>query len=179
MAPGEIEREIHERSAAILRRLREEKLLPQADIEHLAFIEASFRFSLDVERANGVHRRRLERAAAALRTDQSEVARLRAMRRELGLERATKRDPAEVAWGYHLLTTFQGRGSVPLEVRSGPRAPLTLRVKGCPLSPERALEVLREAYDAASVDAILAQLHQARRLPGTPDLGRLPDRWKR
>lgn len=178
MAPGEIEREIHERSAAILRRLREEKLLPQADIEHLAFIEAAFRFSLATEQALSAHRRRLERAAAALRrTDVGETARLRAMRRELGLERATKRDPIELAYAYANLT--QCEGTVPISIRSGPRAPLERRIDGCPLSPEDALAVLREVYDSASTDAIVAQLHQARRLPGTPDLGRLPDRWKR
>jgi hypothetical protein len=90
---------------------------------------------------------------------------LAALKRLFRLRHPKKRDLKELALNYVRLTEFKpARGRLRLPVRTGPRAPVEIRVERCPLEPEEALEELKKAYAAKTTDSILKDLHHFKRL---------------
>jgi hypothetical protein len=75
------------------------------------------------------------------------------------------RDADEMASHYELLGLELASPTVTLTIRSGPHAPASWVVKGCPLPHEQRLEVLREAYDCKTPDAVHAKLWTAKPPP--------------
>lgn len=116
-----------------------------------------------------------ERAKAILRGAGRAKTKLEAISRTMGWTRVRKRDLTDIAYSYRNLTELEG--TVPVVVRSGPRAPHLKRVEACPLKPRDAVQVLRQLYEANSDDAMLQTLHRAKQLPHSPLAGkRLPHR---
>jgi hypothetical protein len=101
---------------------------------------------------------------------------LAALKRLFGLRYPKKRDLKELARNYIRLTKFKpAEGCLMLRVLTGRRAPTQIPVENCPLEPEAALEVLKDAYEAKTADAILKDLHRAKGqgelLPSLPGRG--------